>query len=75
MQSERRERSPDVECREDALASIRDAIASVQDVPAAALDEEKHAMLRSAAEDLGSLERALTNEVSQKRNTSPERPR
>ena len=57
------------ESREKALASVRDAVAALQGVPAAALDAEKHEQLVGADDDLRSLERALTNEVEQLRES------
>jgi hypothetical protein len=52
---------------ETALAEVRDALASLNSIPGAPLDEQKHELLRSAASDVGALERALTNEVEQQR--------
>lgn len=59
----------DIECREEALAGVRDAIAALQGVPATALDPEKHETIHGSADDLQSLERALTNEVTQLQET------
>jgi len=55
----------ELEVRETALASIRDAVAALQDVPAVGLDAEKHDRLTDSTDDLLSLERQLTNEISQ----------
>lgn len=41
----------DVECREQALAGVRDALAGLQSVPAAGLDAEKHETVREMVED------------------------
>lgn len=62
------EKMSELECREDALAGVRDAIAALQGVPAPALDAEKHELLTEADQNLHSLERALTNEVTQLRD-------
>lgn len=53
------------ECREEALASIRDAIAALQDVPAPAVDGHQIEQLQDADGNLRALERALVNEVDQ----------
>ncbi|SEU01316.1 hypothetical protein [Natrinema hispanicum] len=65
-----RETLSDLECREEALAGVRDAIAALQGVPATAFDQEKHETLLEAADDLQSLERALTNETEQLREVN-----
>ncbi|WP_395166301.1 hypothetical protein [Natrinema pallidum] len=70
MTQTNREALSDLECREEALAGVRDAIAALQGVPATALDTEKHEQLTSAGEDLRSLERALTNETEQLREAT-----
>jgi hypothetical protein len=57
----------DLKCREEALAAVRDARAALQRVPAAALDGGKHETLQELVDGSESLERALTNEVSQLR--------
>lgn len=60
----------DVECREQALAGVRDALAGIQSVPAAGLDAEKHETVREMVEDATALERSLANEVEQMREGS-----
>ncbi|GGN84436.1 hypothetical protein [Haloarcula pellucida] len=60
----------DLECREQALSNVRDAVAALQQVPAPALDAEKHDLLQEADDNLRSLERALTNEVDQLRESN-----
>lgn len=57
------------ESHEKALSEVRDAIAALQGVPATALSEEQHDQLTNADGDLRSLERALTNEVEQLRES------
>lgn len=66
MESDREPMS-DLECREKALASVRDALAALQRVPAAGLDESKHATVRELTDGATSLERSLANEVEQLR--------
>jgi aminoglycoside phosphotransferase (APT) family kinase protein len=56
--------------KEQALADVRDALSSLHSVPGAPLDEQKHELLREAAENVGSLERALTNELEQEETTA-----
>ncbi|WP_114578540.1 hypothetical protein [Saliphagus sp. LR7] len=59
----------DVECREQALAGVRDALAGLQHIPAAGLDVEKHETVREMVEDATALERSLANEVEQMRES------
>lgn len=59
----------DLEVREQSLSGVRDALASLQQVPAAALDAEKHETLSEMVDDATSLERALSNEVEQMRES------
>lgn len=61
------ETRPSREPKERALAKVRDALAALEGVPGVALDDSKFVQLQSAADDVASLERALTNEVEQLR--------
>lgn len=56
----------DAECREQALAGIRDALAGLQRIPAASLDAESHEAVREMVENANELERSLANESDQR---------
>lgn len=60
-----RDRLFDLECREEALTDVHDAVAALQLVSTIALAEAKDESIREAADNLQSLERALTNETKQ----------
>lgn len=59
----------DLEVREQSLAGVRDALAALQQVPAAGLDAAKHETFQGMIDDATALERALSNEADQLRES------